>query len=201
METKKIQIIQKTLELFQIYGIKSVSMDDISSQMAMSKKTLYLHFSDKKDLVAQVIDYNFIRIREIAEVTFIKEENAIDQVLALITFLKEIHDKHSHTMVFDLQKYFPEEHQKLRKHRGKILLDFHTNNIKKGIEQGLYRKDMNVEMVPKIILLLSEIIVDNDVVTFENISHPDFIEEMLIYHLHGVVNEKGHKYLNKKTTK
>jgi hypothetical protein len=104
-------------------------------------------------------------------------------------------------MVFDLQKYFPEVYQSLKTRRAGVLLDFHAENIRRGIEQGYYRSDMNTEMVPKIILMLSEFVFSNDVATSESICHPNFIREMLIYHLHGIVNEKGHKYLNKKTTK
>ena len=201
MEEKKLQIIQKSLELFQIYGIKSVSMDDISSQMGMSKKTLYQYFNDKKDLVSQVMKFNFERISEMAVNSFIAQGNAIDQVLSLIEFMGNIQQTHSHTMVFDLQKYFPDEHLKMRKRRAERLIEFHTNNIQLGIEQGIYRKDMNTEMVPQVILLLSEIIFENNILQFENICHPDFIKETLIYHLHGIVNEKGLKYLEKKTKK
>ena len=89
----------------------------------------------------------------------------------------------------------------MRKRRAERLIEFHTNNIQLGIEQGIYRQDMNTEMVPQIILMMSEIIFENNILQFENICHPDFIKEMLIYHLHGIVNEKGLKYLEKKTKK
>jgi AcrR family transcriptional regulator len=50
MDTKE-RILLKAHELFNRYGIRSVSMDDLSAQLGMSKKTLYQYFADKDELV------------------------------------------------------------------------------------------------------------------------------------------------------
>ena len=38
-------------------GIKSVSMDDIAREIGISKKTIYKHFKDKKELVLKVVEF------------------------------------------------------------------------------------------------------------------------------------------------
>ena len=53
------KIIIKSLELFEVYGIKQVTMDDISETMSISKKTLYIHFTGKKELVKEVVQFLF----------------------------------------------------------------------------------------------------------------------------------------------
>lgn len=201
MEDKKIQILTKSLELFKVYGIKSVSMDDISSQMGMSKKTLYNFFKDKKELVSEVLNYDFDLISQRAESTFVIQENAVDQILALIDFMQEVHATHSHTMVFDLQKYFPEEFRDMQLKRRERFFNFHNINIQLGISQGIYRENLDIKMVPKIIILLSEKVMDNDLFTYDEVCDPNFIKELMQYHLHGIVNDKGFKYLNKRLTK
>lgn len=201
MESKKLQIICKSLELFQCYGIKSISMDDISSKMSMSKKTLYNYFKDKKDLVGTTLSYNFNCTAEKAEELINQKLNAIDHILSHIEFIEEIHATNSPVMIFDLQKYYPEEYQLMRSKRKEKISEFHMNNMAQGIKEGLYRKNINTEVVPKIIIVLNEIIIENDIITFEEAFSPGFIREMFIYHLHGIVSSKGLEYLNKKLNK
>ena len=49
------KIIADSEALFMKYGIKSVSMDDIAKRLGISKKTIYQHFSTKKDLLIRVL--------------------------------------------------------------------------------------------------------------------------------------------------
>jgi AcrR family transcriptional regulator len=48
--------------MFRQYGVKSVSMDDISHRLAVSKKTLYKYFDNKEDLLLNGISKIFGRI-------------------------------------------------------------------------------------------------------------------------------------------
>jgi len=56
--TKIIEICDRIQLLFQEYGIKSLTMDDIADKLGCSKKTLYVHFSSRKDLVLKVISFD-----------------------------------------------------------------------------------------------------------------------------------------------
>ena len=48
MEEKILQIAQK---LFLTYGFKTVTMDDIATELSISKKTIYNFFPNKNKLV------------------------------------------------------------------------------------------------------------------------------------------------------
>ena len=52
-------ILTRSMELFQRFGLRAVNMDDVSRELAMSKKTLYTFFSNKSDLVDQAAKYLF----------------------------------------------------------------------------------------------------------------------------------------------
>jgi len=56
IEIMEIQerIRQKADELFRRYGIRSVTMDEIATQLGMSKKTIYQYYTDKDQLVDAV---------------------------------------------------------------------------------------------------------------------------------------------------
>jgi AraC-like DNA-binding protein len=58
METQE-RILQTAETIFMRMGIRSVSMDDISAELGMSKKTLYQYFEDKDQLVTTVVTRQF----------------------------------------------------------------------------------------------------------------------------------------------
>lgn len=194
---KENQIIQKASELFKSYGIKSISMDDIAKHLGISKKTLYRYVADKQELVGKALSRDFKANEKKIEVLLKPKMNAIEEVLSLVRFFIELHQSHSPNMIFDLQKYYPEIYKEFRINRKKKLQLFYNMNFKKGIDEGLYRKNMNVSVVKRIIILLSEIIIESDSFTIEEIASPAFIKEMYSYHLHGIVSENGLKILEK----
>ena len=55
MENQKQQIIKTAGEMFFRIGIRSVSIDDICRELGMSKKTFYVYFAGKDELVAQLL--------------------------------------------------------------------------------------------------------------------------------------------------
>ncbi|MBU1011584.1 MAG: TetR/AcrR family transcriptional regulator [Bacteroidetes bacterium] len=198
---KEESILKKSLELFSTYGIRSVSMDDISTNQGISKKTLYRFVKDKEELISKVVAATFKenskRIESLLDPSF----NAIEEVLAVVRFFTEMHQSHSANMIFDLQKFYPEIYSVFRKNRNEKLSSFFETNLKKGMIEGLYRENLDVNVVKRIIIHLSESIIESDNFTFEEITSPHFIKEMYSYHLHGIVSEKGHEFLNQELKK
>jgi len=57
IERNKERILRATLELFQVYGIRRVTISDISQKARVSPATIYNHFGSKEDLVRATIKY------------------------------------------------------------------------------------------------------------------------------------------------
>lgn len=196
-KNKTEEILWKTLELFNSYGIKSVSMDDIASNLAISKKTLYRHVKDKQDLVDKAVLFNFdINTKKIDELVK-PSMNAIEEIMAVVRFFLGIYKSHSPNMIFDLHKFYPGVYQKFKKRRNERLEVFYEGNFQKGIKEGFYRQNMDVSVVKRIIILLSEKIIESDSFTPEEIASKHFIKELYSYHLHGIVSDTGLEILNK----
>src|SRR5829696_9202746 len=106
MEVKE-RILVKAHELFNRYGIRSVSMDDIAAQLGMSKKTLYQYYADKEELVSGV----FIAIIEGNKTRCLSDkklaDNAVHEVFLAFDMVQEMFSKMNPVVIFDLQKYHP----------------------------------------------------------------------------------------------
>jgi len=198
MEEKELYIIEKVSELFMKYGIKSVSMDDISSQLGISKKTLYQYFKDKADLIYKVVmNYNCEHDKGMTEILQSKL-NAIEILLLVskhtLDMLKSLHPP----LLFDLRKYYPEITKELIVGKKSDVFNKIKNNLLKGIEEGLYRNDLNPDIIASLyIKRLDDVFFEKDFYAQDYPQHEVF-KQLFIYHLRGIVSSKGLKYLETK---
>jgi len=184
-------ILQRVGELYNRYGIKSVTMDDVARELGISKKTLYLYFENKNDLVEKVLDYLLeegkCHMSKITE----KEQNAIDELLDVgIQIIKSIKDYNPSTE-YDLKKYYPELYSRFTEVRTERMYHSIIKNIEKGKKEGLFRTNMNDEIIAKVQVSRFLSMTSGDVLDPNEMLKPQNILEMFIYHIRGIANEKG----------
>jgi|AntAceMinimDraft_15_1070371.scaffolds.fasta_scaffold11223_2 AcrR family transcriptional regulator len=191
MDQKEIQIVKQVLELYKKYGIKSVTMDDVSTHMAISKKTLYKYVSDKSDLVNKVVNYDMEKRGVAFKNIFSKPMNAIEELLEVNKLITEFVVNYNCSMEYDLQKYYPEIFMKIKKVKRENMFSAIINNLKKGKKEGLYRKNLNEEIITKLHVFRIENRVESDQFSPDEIASPEFINEVFSYHIRGIVNKTG----------
>ena len=172
-------------------------MDDISHELGISKKTLYQFVSDKDELVSKVVDYilnntmcHFDRIRSTSA-------NAIEELFEVNRFVHSVMKKYSPSFEYDLRKYFPDTYQILVKTKRDKMYDSVLDNIRKGKAEGIYRKDMNEEVIAKVHVSRMENLHDNTMFTIEEMTRGNIFREIFVYHIRGMANEKGLKILER----
>ena len=101
----------------------------------------------------------------------------------------------------DLRKYYPHHYQKTLKTRREGMYNYIILNLKKGKKEGLYRPDMNEEIIAKLYLSRSENIHFNELFTVEEFTSIKLFIELLTYHIRGIATEKGILVLEKKIMK
>jgi len=193
MEEKKRIIVDKTIELFSRYGIRSVSMDDIAGELGFSKKTLYQYFRDKQELVLEAMRFSASEVTNHFCVFEHDQRNAIESFLCHRKLLLEKLSKYNHTLVYDLRKYFPAIFNELKDLRIDQLYQAHLMNLKQGMNEGLYRADLNAEMIAKMMTAHHIYTFDpiNGFFTDEEVFKSKFLEQFITYHFFGICTPKG----------
>ena len=196
METKE-RIQKKAHELFLRYGIRSVSMDDIATQLGMSKKTIYQFFSEKDELVNAVMDDEVTQTQHDCE--FCKK-NAKDAVDEIFLTLEQLYDQFSQLnpmVLYDAEKFHPKAFEKFRKMKEVYLMEVVAHNIRRGIAEELYRADISVEM-------MSRYRVETMMVPFamaatapSKFNLADVTRETMEHFLYGLATLKGYKLISK----
>ncbi len=196
MDTKEKEIIHKVARLYNKYGIKSITMDDVAHELGISKKTLYEHFSDKQHLVSAVVDqevtFNDLRLKKHKK----ESENALQELLKIFRVHLQMLRDYNPSLEFDLKKYYPDIYAKLKRIKREKIRENTLKNLIKGKQEGLYREELNEEIITKLTILRIESLSETDLFSPEEIYSHDFSKEMFLYHLHGILTRKGAEYLN-----
>lgn len=194
MDNQQENIIQTASKMFEQFGIRSVSIDNLCAELHISKKTFYTHFTQKEDLVEAVLLYQKNIIHERFEKLF-KDKNAIESLTLIIKEIKKNVVAESQTMFFDLQKYYPklyEKHELIKMQEIKLGFEM---NLNQGIAEGYYRENLDTELIS----LFHSMQVKNTFELMEQSSKKytkkrliDFFLDLMV---HLIANEKGLKYM------
>ncbi|MCG2417681.1 TetR/AcrR family transcriptional regulator [Aequorivita sp. F47161] len=193
----KNKIVEKATELFLKLGFKSVTMDDIANEMAISKKTIYTHFKNKTALVEECTCTVMHSITDEIDKIRSQNQNPIAELFEIKKFVMyKIEDEHASPQ-FQLQKYYPEISESLKANHFEKMMEYTRNNLRRGIEQGLYRNNLNIEFIARMYFLGIHGIKDQSLFPPVNFSVKFVNEAYLEYHLRGIVTTEGFNTLNK----
>ena len=193
----KEKIIQKATELFLNLGFKSVTMDDIANEMGISKKTIYTHFSNKTELVHDVTMTMFNHITCGIDNICSVNKNPIEELYDIKKFVMAQLKNEKSSPQFQLQKYYPEVHSTFKNKHFEKMYDCTLNNLLRGVEQGLYRENIDTEFVARIYFIGIHGIKDDSFFPIEKFPKVQLFENYLEYHLRGIVTKSGLETLNK----
>ncbi len=176
-------------------------MDDVARELGISKKTLYLHFTDKDDLVLQVLNYEGRKRTDEFKKIFDRNLNAIEELLEVNRYMNLMMRDHSTVVDYDLKKYYPEHYSKTQEMRRAKMSESVLNNMKKGKKEGLFRTDLNEEIITKLHVSRIMCMTENPYFSTAELSSPEVFSEIIIYHIRGIANENGIKILEENLVK
>ncbi|MGB1216328.1 MAG: TetR/AcrR family transcriptional regulator [Saprospiraceae bacterium] len=194
---KKLEILEKVHTLFMRYGIKSVTMDDISRHLGVSKKTLYQYVENKADLINQTIENQICNEKIMINSLCESSVDPIEEMLNIARHVSLILRELNPSVVFDLQKYYNDSWQLLRSLQEEHISGVIEKNIQKGIDLGLYRDNLHPEIIAKMYVGNSTLIVDVDRFPIREYKTEKVYLEFINYHIHGIASRKGLKLLEK----
>lgn len=197
MDTNTTKIIATAEKLFLKFGVKNVTMDDIAKEMAMSKKTIYTYFSKKETLVEVVVFTIFNRVAKRIYEIIDSELNPIQEIITIEDELAVHIDQQTSAMMYQLQKYYPKLYKKLTTKQSEVIDKTFRENLKRGLAMGVYRDDINIDVITKVYYTTLINLNNQDVFPEETYACFDLKREYLIYHLRGITSSKGEKLITK----
>lgn len=193
----KSKICRKAQEMFLELGFKSVTMDEIANKLGISKKTIYVHFANKTELIQATTFNMFEEISSQIESIRITANNPIIELYEVKLFLMRYLKGEKVSPQYQLQKFYPAIHKALQKKQYSFMLDSVKRSLQKGVELRIFRDNIDIEFISRMYFNGMNGIKNREVFTAD-LFHPDYLmESYLDYHLRAIVTPKGLKQLNK----
>jgi AcrR family transcriptional regulator len=196
MEAKE-RILVKANELFNRYGIRSVSMDDIATHLSMSKKTLYQYYTDKDELVNAVFDIALTTNKSNCLECTKRGENAIHEIFLSFDIMEEMLKTMNPSVLFDMQKYHPSAFKKFDDFKNSFLYKIIKSNLDRGVKEELYRAEIDTDILSR--YRLHSVLLSFNPEVFPTVkTNPVYIEQQLVEcFMYGLATPKGYKLIQK----
>lgn len=185
------RILQEASQLFMKHGIRSVTMDDIARQMGVSKRTIYEKFRDKDELLVHCISMHHQHQLQHKKEVLLSSKNVLEVIFRIMFDVVESMNRVSPLFVNDLKKY----HYKVWKEH---ILSFQKEHIKQlrdlisnGIEDRLFRSDINVEIVARMFNLQLQEMTNEDIFPHNQFSRAEVFENIIVNFTRGLATDKG----------
>jgi len=197
-DPKLCKILDGTIELFYEFGIKNLNMDDISRKLKISKKTLYQYAKSKEDLIEKLFYYDDMKWeKRVSEIKF-KDLNAIDILIQVSIVIFEQMGKFDPKLKFEMKKYYEAIFHDFMQKKQTHIFEQISNNINRGVAEGLYRDNLNVELIAGLYVRNLVDMHNKDYCFVENITFDQIFEAMFENHIRAISTSEGIEYFEKR---
>ena len=186
----KQRIIEEAAFMFRTYGIRAVTMDMLANNIGISKRTIYEVFRDKDELLSGVFIWMTAMQRDLITKILNESDNVIEAIFRMIG---KMHD-HFLTMSPAFQMDIRRSYQDIIKSLGEQETPYYAINseiLRRGINEGIFRDDINIEITNKCLLEVARISNDKNVFPPEDFMNRDVIRNFYINYLRGISTQKG----------
>lgn len=189
-------ILNRARDVFFMYGLKSISMNDLARESGISKRRIYTFFSDKNELIERLVDSLIEEQRVILSESREKAKDAVDEVLLQSEAAVEFLSKVSPRFFLELQKSVAPMWDRIHYYRNQVLLPAIQENLLTGIRENYYRHDIDPEFVARVRLLQTDAVWQPNELLNKALTPESLMKQLTAFYLHGITSEKGKERLN-----
>ena len=190
MDVRK-RILTEATNLFFQNGIRDITMDNIAEKLGISKRTIYETFKNKSELLINCFE-EYSKERYKANEEIIK--NSHNVLAAICSFIQSgalAIDLLNPAFFSDMRKYHNDIWVMASKQQNEKNYNLAYRLLRKGINEGIFRKDINIDIVVKIILEQMKLLVDNEVFSSDKYTRSEVFKNMVINFIRGIATNKG----------
>ncbi|WP_461116791.1 TetR/AcrR family transcriptional regulator [Spirosoma jeollabukense] len=192
----KERILEETERLFWKYGVRSVTMEEIAKQLGISKKTIYQHFADKEQILYEVLQDKIGKHQSEMACAVVETTNPVEEIMNVLNMMQKNADQISPNLLIDIKRYYPQAFVLFRKFKEEHIMRSILENIQRGIDQGLYRADINPDILARLRVEQIELAFDNDIFPTDQYTMHDIQYELMHHFIRGMLTDKGFTIYN-----
>jgi TetR/AcrR family transcriptional regulator, cholesterol catabolism regulator len=193
----KNKIIETATGLFRKYGIRSVTMDEIAKELAISKKTIYQYFKDKDDIVATTAYEHFEDQRKKLDEIQSSATNSIEELFMICCFFRENVAEINPSLLFDLQKFHPKAWDLYLNYKESVYKNSLLMSLERGVKEGCFRPEINIEILAVLRQEQIQMSFDEQVYPRDKFDFTEVQMQLFMHFVYGIVTPKGKELMDK----
>lgn len=185
------RIIEETTTLFVRNGVKSMRMDDIASELGISKRTIYEQFSDRESLI-EACARHFFETKDADHQR--RVTGAHDIIEAFILLLEDWDEMMKTDMNFmkDLARFYPAIHKKIQEENHRKGRERLKASLQQAVNEGIFKPGLNLDFtVVALMSSISTVFATPSVYEEVKVSTLDAFKYITILFFRGISTEKG----------
>ena len=187
----KDKILSTAQDMFMSIGVRSVTMDDLSSELGISKKTLYQYISQKSDLVDQCVRKELSMVKGKMDDIKQSSQDSIEEMLLNGRMVLESLKRFNTRTIFEMKKFYPESWNLVEEHQSDYVFNSIRNNLLRGIDEGLYRPEINVDILSQFYIGSSGLVLEVNDFGGHSYLPSEVYMEFFNYHIRGIASPRG----------
>jgi AcrR family transcriptional regulator len=190
------KITEEAAIMFRTYGIRAVTMDMLAAQLGISKRTIYEVFSDKDELLKGVLKWMSKKQHEVMSRIFSESDNVIEAIFKMLDLMTDHFQKMSPAFSMDMKRMHRNVFENPEEMKDLPYLQNNSEILTRGIKEGLFRDDIDIEITNKCLLEVVRMSNDNSVFPPDDFLNKDVIRNFYINYLRGISTQKGLELIN-----
>ena len=192
---QKSHIIKTAGEMFFRLGIRSVSIDDICRELGMSKKTFYVYFESKDELIEQLLSANIDYIAgKMEDILALGDFRQLVKVFIKRQEAEKNDVRRVPQLVYDLKKYYPRQFNDFQIKCFETQKSYIMRYLELGVSQGLVRANLNIDLTSTILAkIYTDMLRDFEQTEARGRNVMQLLHAAMDICIRGVLNEEGLK--------
>ncbi|MDY0369956.1 MAG: TetR/AcrR family transcriptional regulator [Bacteroidales bacterium] len=192
MMSVKERVLAKAAELFIQFGVKNVTMDQLATELSMSKRTLYEYFGHKDQLIVEAFLYMIDQ--ENQELLKIMDQSAhvVEAMFFIVKHKKKLRDSLPELFWQDLKRYLPQLQQVyLSKTEDQQHYSAFYILLERGVKEGIFRKEINLKLVDQFMQEIIAIVKNSPRIALLHPKETELSNNIFIPYFRGICTAKG----------
>lgn len=193
MAEEKFIFAEKLRNYISRYGINDFNEEHLK-KVGLTLEELKKNFTDRQDIVKTILEYERKCFEDIFSEYNFEGWNAIDIMLIVSNEISNRFFEVSPAITITLSKVFPkifEEHLQLR---SDFIFEKIKINIEKGMQQGMYKKDVSSEMIARMYIAKLNDIHNPEIYPPEGFTFATIFTTLIDNVVKNITNEEGRAY-------
>jgi AcrR family transcriptional regulator len=201
MKPVRERIMDQAAELFLRRGFSRVTTDELAEAVGVSKKTIYLHFRSKDQLLRQAMERKMDRIRaHIQEIGDRPNISSVEKLKAMLGLVGVQFASLSSEPLQDISRKAPQIWRTIEESRSRIFHDNVGAVIQAGIREGAIRKDIDPKLIADILLMIVQHILNPEKLFVLSASAKEVFETVVKITYQGLLSENARKSFSAEDT-